>query len=372
MLREFGVEGVKVQEIVSLDEELLTCLPRPIYGLVFLFKWREEDPDKLEQSCPEEVWFANQTVSNACASVAMLNIVNNIPTIELGEHLQQFKEFTKELSPALRGDAISNFTFVKEVHNSFARKMDMLNADLHMKTEVTARKQSKRPKSGNDDEDTGFHFIAYVPIDDNVWKLDGLKRQPQKLGTAKSADWVRKAKPDIEACMSEYEEGHIEFAILSLVRDPLLDLLPALAINVRGIQALAAHLRGITAEKDEGRSTEHQEWPPDDGTLIGPDLTIGLTQDAIEQAQAPPSIESALGSHVISTILLCQQELCVAQTKLRSLIRDECEAKHSDEEKANARRHDYGPLALKLAQILARKPIVGYEKSGSRSKKQKK
>lgn len=269
--------------------------------------------------------------------------------------------------------------------------MDMLNADLHMKTEVTARKQSKRPKSGNDDEDTGFHFIAYVPIDDNVWKLDGLKRQPQKLGTsrflvtfwdsltnerivgtAKSADWVRKAKPDIEACMSEYEEGHIEFAILSLVRDPLLDLLPALAINVRGIQALAAHLRGITAEKDEGRSTEHQEWPPDDGTLIGPDLTIGLTQDAIEQAQAPPSIESALGSHVISTILLCQQELCVAQTKLRSLIRDECEAKHSDEEKANARRHDYGPLALKLAQILARKPIVGYEKSGSRSKKQKK
>lgn len=27
MLRDFGVEGVKVQEIVSLDEELLACLP---------------------------------------------------------------------------------------------------------------------------------------------------------------------------------------------------------------------------------------------------------------------------------------------------------------------------------------------------------
>ena len=27
MLRDFGVEGVKVQEIVSLDEELLVCLP---------------------------------------------------------------------------------------------------------------------------------------------------------------------------------------------------------------------------------------------------------------------------------------------------------------------------------------------------------
>lgn len=268
--------------------------------------------------------------------------------------------------------------------------MDMLNADLHLKNDVTARKQSKRTNAGNEDDDTGFHFIAYVPIDGNVWKLDGLKRQPQKLGTsrllvslwdpltngrfvgtAKSADWVRKAKPDIEACMSEYEEGQIEFAILSLVRDPLRDLLPALATNVRGIQALAAHLEGITAEKETSDSTEHQGDPPNDDTLTGPDLAIGLTQDVIEQAQAPPSIESALGSHVVSTIRLCQQELCVAQIRLRALIRDECESKHSDEEKSNARRHDYGPLALKLAQILARKPIVGYEKFGSRGKKQR-
>ncbi|KAL8797601.1 MAG: hypothetical protein Q9195_000418 [Heterodermia aff. obscurata] len=268
--------------------------------------------------------------------------------------------------------------------------MDMLNADLHMKTEVTARKQSKRRKSGNEDDDTGFHFIAYVPIDGNVWKLDGLKRQPQKLGrsrllvgiwdslsngryigTAKLAEWVRNAKPDIEACMSEYEEGQIEFAVLSLVRDPLLDLLPALATNVRGIQALAAHLEGISAEKGTSNSTEHQEGHLNDDTLKGPDLTIGFTQDIIKQAQAPPSIESALGSHLVSTIRLCQQELSVAQIKIRASIRDECEAKHSDEEKANARRHDYGPLALKLAQILARKQVIGYEKSGSRDKKQK-
>lgn len=33
---------------------------RPVYGLIFLFKWTEEDPDKQEQSCPEGVWFANQ------------------------------------------------------------------------------------------------------------------------------------------------------------------------------------------------------------------------------------------------------------------------------------------------------------------------
>jgi ubiquitin carboxyl-terminal hydrolase L5 len=60
-------------------------------------------------------------VNNACASVALLNIVNNIPNIDLGDNLQQFKDFTAKFSPALRGDAIGNFEFVKEVHNSFAR-----------------------------------------------------------------------------------------------------------------------------------------------------------------------------------------------------------------------------------------------------------
>lgn len=38
---------------------------RPVYGLIFLFKWIEEDPDKQEQSCPEGVWFANQASSPA-------------------------------------------------------------------------------------------------------------------------------------------------------------------------------------------------------------------------------------------------------------------------------------------------------------------
>lgn len=62
-----------------------------------------------------------QTVNNACASVALLNIVNNVPDIELGDNLQAFKDFTKDFTPALRGDAIANFKFVKDIHNSFAR-----------------------------------------------------------------------------------------------------------------------------------------------------------------------------------------------------------------------------------------------------------
>ena len=62
-----------------------------------------------------------KTINNACASVALLNIVNNVPDIELGENLLAFKNFTASFSPALRGDAIGNFNFVRGIHNSFVR-----------------------------------------------------------------------------------------------------------------------------------------------------------------------------------------------------------------------------------------------------------
>lgn len=63
----------------------------------------------------------DKTINNACASVALLNIINNVPNIELGDHLRAFKNFTASFSPASRGDAIGNFDFVKKIHNSFAR-----------------------------------------------------------------------------------------------------------------------------------------------------------------------------------------------------------------------------------------------------------
>lgn len=117
----------------------MTRCSRPVYGLIFLFRWREDEEKKEEPECPNGVWFANQvrvlglffaakhlltilqTIDNACATIAMLNIVNNIQGIELGENLQAFKDFTKDFTPPLRGDAIANFQFVKEIHNSFAR-----------------------------------------------------------------------------------------------------------------------------------------------------------------------------------------------------------------------------------------------------------
>lgn len=94
-----------------------------------------------EQECPAEVWFANQIPDFACASVALLNIVNNIKGLRMGKEMRDFKDFTNDLDPMARGDAIDGFDFLKHIHNSFARETDLLNADMHIRNKINKAKK---------------------------------------------------------------------------------------------------------------------------------------------------------------------------------------------------------------------------------------
>ncbi|TKA27992.1 hypothetical protein B0A50_04058 [Salinomyces thailandicus] len=142
MLREMGVEGVKIQEVYSLDDDMLAFLPQPVHAFIFLFRYKDSDTEAQETgSCPNHVWFANQTPDFACATFALLNIVNNIPGLCLGKELKDFKDFTQDMEPLSRGDAIDSFDFVKRIHNSFARETDLLQADMHLWSKTTKHKK---------------------------------------------------------------------------------------------------------------------------------------------------------------------------------------------------------------------------------------
>ena len=65
--------------------------------------------------------------------------------------------------------------------------MDMLNSDLQLKNDATAKKSKASKKNEVADEsEAGYHFIAFVPALGKLWKFDGLERQPQNLGRLRS------------------------------------------------------------------------------------------------------------------------------------------------------------------------------------------
>ena len=243
-------------------------------------------------------------------------------------------------------------------------KMDILNSDLQLKMEASSKKRSK----GHDENDTdaGFHFIAFMPAMGQVWKFDGLERQPQALGQylfkfllqdnalisvgeCSEEDWLELARPNIVERMAAYEEDQIEFSILGLVQDPLPELLQRLAVNVRSLEILHARLM---SPEDQGPAdmtlTELQE------TVLGPDPSYGLTRADIDAAivsEIDP-LESTL------QLQQRQQGLRAAQRELRARIREEQQLRRADEDHATGRRYDYGPAVRTWLRFLARRQLL--------------
>lgn len=77
--------------------------------------------------------------------MALLNIINNIPGLDVGDELNAFREGTQDMDPISRGDAVNGFEFVRRIHNSFASESDMLNANMHLK--IKAERANKRQAS---------------------------------------------------------------------------------------------------------------------------------------------------------------------------------------------------------------------------------
>ncbi|KAH0562573.1 hypothetical protein GP486_002740 [Trichoglossum hirsutum] len=353
MLREFGIQGVKVQEVFTMDEEILAGLSKPVHGLIFLFRWREDDPDKQEPSCPEEVWFANQTNSNACATIALLNIVNNIPSLDLGENLESFRRFTRDFTPALRGYSIGNFEFARQIHNSFARKMDMLNIDLALRNEATAKGQRGR-QAGDNSGEAGFHFIALVPIGEHVWKLDGLERQPQRLGKIGKQDWLDLATPVIQDMMLQYASDEEQFVLLAVVQDPLKTLRPQLAENVATLNKANGRLDEIMPD---WRELEIQNGTDDmvEGAIHGPDATYGITADMIQEASIKGPAAKKLCPGEAEKVMSLRGDILQEQRVIRAEIRSEEQTQAEEAEKAASRRHDYGPTVQMWLKMLHHK-----------------
>ena len=208
LISTMGVEGVAVEEIFTLDGGMETQTSTgEQYGLILLFKWVPGEGDGRPMATDansEDIFFAKQVVQNACATQAILSVLLNAEGINLGENLNELKNFAGLLDPESRGITIGNSEAIRVAHNSFARPEPFVQDD-------DDDNKSRKGKS----EDV-FHFVAYVPFRGSVYELDGLKPGPIKLGdVGPGENWWVQARPAIDQRMERLgQDSH--FALLTV------------------------------------------------------------------------------------------------------------------------------------------------------------
>ncbi|KAI7904823.1 ubiquitin carboxyl-terminal hydrolase [Cokeromyces recurvatus] len=207
LISGMGCRGVQTEEIYSLDPEFTDELGQ-MYGLIFLFKWQNKKDNQINipqvDHDANHVFFANQVINNACATQAILSILLNRDDIDIGEELRNFKEFTADFPPDMKGLAISNSELIRSVHNSFARSDPFVNEIVD-------------PNAGKDQD--VYHFIAFTPIHGALYELDGLSQGPINLGPCDENNWVEKANEAIKNRMESYGASELHFSLMALIRD---------------------------------------------------------------------------------------------------------------------------------------------------------
>ncbi|KIY43303.1 ubiquitin-specific protease [Fistulina hepatica ATCC 64428] len=208
LLKTLGVPLI-VDDLYSLDAESLASM-QPLHALIFLFKWvstPEAGPSAGHSDPDFTGFFAHQVENNACATIAVLNALGNIPSLPMGPQLAELNNFTTGMDPQTRGMVIASADWLREAHNALSPPSAVSLDGLGL------------PKSTED----AYHFVVYLPVAGQLYELDGLKQCPVSHGSYQESGegWLEKAREVIEARIATYPMGALEFSLLALRDDPL-------------------------------------------------------------------------------------------------------------------------------------------------------
>lgn len=211
LLDNLGVKDVQFEELIALDAEYLRQLS-PVYGLIFLFKYPSKEKAKFDgqpqdgqydYEATEKMFFAKQTIQNACGTQALLSVLlNKDNEIDVGSQLREFKDFTAALPAEFKGEALSNSQLIRDVHNSFSKSSPFVD-------------ETEMPTEDGD----AYHFIAYTSINNILYELDGLHSAPISHGFSTAEEFADKVVQVLQRRIARYPAHEIRFNLLAMVKD---------------------------------------------------------------------------------------------------------------------------------------------------------
>ncbi|ORY93022.1 ubiquitin carboxyl-terminal hydrolase [Syncephalastrum racemosum] len=195
---ELGVSGVQIEQLSSMDESILRDM-RPVYGLILLVRHKPERALRDDSVTPNsDIFFANQVVPEAYGLYAILHVLMNgehVDPVDIGPQLSNFKDFTAEFPPMLKGLSVTNSKELKGAHNNVARRLP------------------------NEEDTVSCHSITYIPFGGYLWELDGFKRGPLRLAPCTTATWFETARLEIQRKIDIYQRQQIPISVWTVIQD---------------------------------------------------------------------------------------------------------------------------------------------------------
>jgi len=206
-IHESGAKGAAFCDIYGTDEGLLQMVPQPCYAVLLLFPsatQAEHKPAeaariaKEGQEVSSNLYYMDQTIGNACGTIAMMHaIANNTDkiTLEDGSYLGKFIEETRGLTSAERGAMLEKNEELTETH-----------------AESVKEGQTAAPTA---EDRVDKHFIAFVQCDGHLYEMDGCKTAAINHGPTSDATFLSDAAKQCQQFI-ERGKGDVNFGMLAL------------------------------------------------------------------------------------------------------------------------------------------------------------
>ena len=200
LLKNIGVKGVQVEEILSFDA--LENQNSSIYGIILLYKYINDisyTPNIL-QFWDKDLFFSRQIIANANATQTLLSIIlNNSDKIDIGETLKELKINTIDMDPLIKGLTLSNCEKIKTENNKF-----------------------NDVEKGNDNNNDIYHFISFIHFKNAIYEIDGFQEGPILLEkNIEFNEWPKKIKPHLNERINLFINNDIKFNLFIIVPDKI-------------------------------------------------------------------------------------------------------------------------------------------------------
>ncbi|CAO3636168.1 unnamed protein product [Cunninghamella echinulata] len=273
---------------------------------------------------------------------ALLSILLNCDFIDIGSTLLEFKQFTQDFSPLMKGLSLSNSESIRESQNRVARSWP--------------NKVNHHPPPHR------YHYVSYIPFEGYLYELDGLKRGPLRLGPCTNENWLDMLKIELSRKTEIYRKQRISFSIWSLVEDKrhvIQRKLIEKSSKKKEIEMyldqhypLWRHEHSIHQWEEEYQHTMNNVDNNKRGSLVSTQL---LSQSSSTQPQPQPqythepiSISNPSFDELMNLWLQAQDELL----RLYNHLGKEDEKHEKYQNDTIRRQHDYTPFIVSYIEAL--------------------